>query len=170
MKIIIRQETKKDINIVCEVVRLAFEDVEHSDHDEYNLVNRLRRSNAFVPELSLVAEFDGEIVGHILFTKIKIGEHTALALAPVSVLPKCQGKRIGEKLILEGHKRASDLGFDSIIVLGHQTYYSRFGYTTASKWKIKAPFDVPEECFMAVELVPNGLEYVSGIVEYTKEF
>jgi predicted N-acetyltransferase YhbS len=79
----------------------------------------LRASNAFIPELSIVAETEGKIVGHILLTKIKIRNDStefdslalALALAPVSVLPELQGKGIGRKLILEAHKKAKELGF-----------------------------------------------------------
>jgi predicted N-acetyltransferase YhbS len=170
MNITVRQETEKDIDAVYNVVKLAFECAKHTNGDEHNLVNRLRKSQAFIPELSLVAEYNGEIVGHILFTKIKIGEHTSLALAPVAVIPVYQGKSIGSKLILEGHRVARELGYNSVILVGHENYYPRFGYAPASKWKIKVPFDVPDECFMAVELWPNSLENISGVAEHTKEF
>lgn len=170
MEIKIRQEQEKDWDSVYRVVKAAFEAAEHADGDEQDLVNRLRRSDAFIPELSLVAEWKGGIIGHVLFTKIKIGNHESLALAPVAVLPVYQGQGVGKKLIEAGHRRAKELGFCSIIVVGHPTYYPRFGYTPASKWNISAQFAVPDDCFMALELTKDGLKGVSGRVEHAREF
>ena len=87
MKCRIRQETSGDTSAVFEVVRSAFDHARPSDHDEHHLVERLRKSSAFVPELSLVAESDGRVAGHILFTEIRIADTTQLALAPLSVVP-----------------------------------------------------------------------------------
>lgn len=174
MNLIIRQENEKDYKSSESVVKKAFENEEYSDKSEHNLVSRLRKSDLFVPELSLVAEVDKEIVGHIMFTKliIKSGENTysSLALAPVSILPEYQNKGIGSKLIIEGLKIAKEIGFKSVIVLGHDKYYPRFGFKSASVWGIKAPFDVPDEAFMAVELEDGSLEKSSGKVAYSKEF
>jgi predicted N-acetyltransferase YhbS len=170
LNIFIRQEQEKDIDAVYQVVKTAFETMELASGDEQDLVNRLRESNAFIPELSLVAEQDGKIIGHILFTRMKIGEHVSLALAPVAVLPDCQGQGVGNKLILEGHRIAKELGYRSVIVVGHPRYYPRFGYRPASRWMIAAPFKVPDEAFMAFELADAGLEGVSGEIEYAKEF
>ncbi|MGG7078994.1 GNAT family N-acetyltransferase [Clostridium sardiniense] len=170
MNIIIREENNKDFNEVYDVVRLAFENAEHTDHNEHNLVNKLRDSDAFIKELSLVAENDGKIIGHTMITKIKIGEHISLALAPLAVLPKYHGLGVGKKLVLEGHKIAKELGYSSVVIVGDPNYYSRFGYEPASKWGIKAPFEVPDENFMAVELIENGLRNISGEVIYAKEF
>lgn len=170
MNIVIRQEQGNDIDTIYSVVKSAFEKAEHSDGDEQNLVSCLRNSEAFIPELSLVAELNGEIVGHVLFTKIKIGENVSLALAPVSVIPKYQGKGVGSKLILKGHEIAKSLGFGSVVVLGHPTYYPRLGYVPASKWGIKTLFEVPDDCFMALELIEDSLINVSGVVQYAKEF
>ncbi|KJU72267.1 GNAT family N-acetyltransferase [Clostridium baratii] len=170
MSIIIREENNKDFNEVYEVIRLAFMNAEHTDHNEHNLVNKLRGSEAFVKGLSLVAEDNGKIVGHIILTKVKIGNNESLALAPLAVLPNYQKSGIGSKLIIESHKRAKELGYSSVIVLGHPDYYPRFGYKPASKWEIKAPFEVPDESFMAIELIENGLKDISGTVNYAKEF
>ena len=166
----IRKEEVRDFIDVSNVIEEAFRDAEHTDHNEHNLVRKLRTSSAFNPELSIVA-LDGEkIIGHILFTEIKIGEDTSLALAPLAVLPEYQGKGIGRVLIEEGHKKAKEEGYKSVIVLGHPEYYPKFGYKPATNWGVKAPFDVPNESFMAIELVKEGLVGVSGIVEYAKEF
>ena len=88
--LLIRKEELKDYNDVYNVIKDAFLSAEHSDGNEHDLVNVLRQSKSFIPELSLVAELDGKIVGHILFTKASVGKDTVLALAPLSVLPKFQ--------------------------------------------------------------------------------
>ena len=174
MVINIRREEEKDYAESEFVVNSAFEKDEYSDHREKQLVSKLRLSDAFVPELSLVAEVEDRIVGHIMHTKLIIKnedkEEVSLALAPVSVIPEYQRKGIGSKLINESFKIAKELGFKSMIVLGHADFYPKFGFVPASKWNIKAPFDISDEYFMAVELVPGGLNNVSGCVKYTKEF
>jgi predicted N-acetyltransferase YhbS len=134
----------------------------------------LRNSNAFISELSIVEEYDGKIVGHILLTKITIDDdgkiYDSLALAPVSVKPEFQKKGIGGCLILESHKEAKRFGYKSIILLGHEKYYPRFGYQMTSNFGIKLPFNAPDECCMAIELIEGGLKGVSGTVVYPKEF
>lgn len=170
MRLNLRQEIKEDYKETYEVVKNAFLNAEFTDHNEQNLVNKLRKSNTFIKELSIIAEKDSKIVGHILFTKIKIGDNESLALAPISVLEEYQNKGVGKELILKGHEIAKSLGFKSVIVLGHPTYYKKFGYKNAIHFNIKAPFDVLEDCFMAIELIDGGLKGVSGVVEYPKVF
>jgi len=170
MNLTIRQENKADYKKIYELNLLAFEEKE-----EAVLVDLLRKKDEFIPQLSLVALFNNEIVGHILFTKIKIiddnkNEHESLALAPMAVLPKYQKKGIGGKLINEGFKIATKLNFKSVIVLGHEHYYPKFGFVPTTKWNIKSPFEVPTNVFMGIELVKNSLENVSGTVKYPKEF
>ena len=174
MDIKIRKEESSDIEIVYQLVKEAFMNEEYTDHDEHNLVNRLRESKSFIPELSLVAVINQQIVGYILFTKIKIkneeNEYSSLALAPVSVIPDMQGKGIGKSLIKKGHQIANELGFKSIIVLGHPGYYHRFGYIPASQFGINSPFEVPDNAFMAIALETNNLYLQSGTVIYPEEF
>jgi len=170
----IRQENSYDHTQVFNVIEKAFKEEEYSDNNEQFLVERLRKSDAYIPELSMVAEINGKIVGHILLTKLKIKngmkEFSSLTLAPVSVLPEYQGIGIGAKLILESHKKAKELGHTSVILLGHEKYYPRFGYKHADSFGIKLPFEAPKENCMAIELVEGGLKGVSGMVEYPKEF
>ncbi|NMH73954.1 N-acetyltransferase [Bacillus sp. RO2] len=175
MDIVIRQERQEDYVITEHVVKRAFEQAEYSDQKEHFLVQRLRRSDAFIPELSLVAiDEKKEIVGHILLTRIKIvnqsEENASLALAPVSVTPEYQRKGVGSTLIREALQRASELGYTSIIVLGHKDYYPKFGFKSAGLWDISASFPVPSDSFMALELKEGTLQYVQGTVVYPKEF
>lgn len=170
MNIQIRQEYKDDFKAIDEVNNSAF-----GQDNEAKLVGLLRNTDAFVPELSLVAILDNKIVGHILFTKIKIkdshqNEFDSLALAPLAVRPECQQKGIGAQLIQSGLEKARELNFESVIVLGHEHYYPKFGFAPADQWNIKAPFDVPANVFMGLELIENGLKNVSGTVQYAKEF
>lgn len=174
MNINIRQETEKYYKLSETVVEKAFKNAEHSDHKEQFLVAKLRRSDVFIPELSLVVEIDKKIVGHIMLTKLLIedgkNKYMSLALAPISILPEYQSRGIGSKLINESLRIAKELGFKSVIVIGHEKYYPRFGFKPASIWGIKAPFDIPDEVFMALELEYKSLEGVTGIVVYSKEF
>ncbi len=135
----------------------------------YNLVNALRDSKSFIPQLSLVAICQKKIVGHILFTKATIGEKTVLALAPLSVLPLYQCQGIGQALIAKGHSIAQDLGYEYSIVLGHPQYYPKAGYRPASLYGIKAPFEIPDENFMAIKLIPTATP-VNGILTYDPAF
>jgi len=171
---IIRQENKEDHKIVFNIIKNAFKTEQYSDHKEHFLVERLRNSNAFVPELSRVAVENKQLVGHILLTKIKVAnkfkEFTGLALAPVSVLPEYQKKGIGKKLIIDAHDIARKLGFKFIVLLGHEKYYPRFGYEPADKYNIQFPFDAPKQNCMVLALKKNALDEVNGTIVYPKEF
>ena len=155
----IRKETATDYEAVYSVVKRAFESAEHADGNEQDLVN----------ELSLVAEADGKIVGHIMFTRATVDGKPVLALAPLSVLPEYQRKGIGKALIQEGHKIAKELGYTHAIVLGSEKYYPKSGYSPAEGFGINAPFDVPSENFMACVLNETGAE-IHGTIKYAPEF
>jgi putative acetyltransferase len=167
----IRQETKDDLKAVFELNHLAF-----GQDNEARLVIALRNNLiVFIPELSIVATNNNQIAGHILFTKINIKDENgnlneSLALAPMAVRPEFQKCGIGGQLIRKGLEVAKELGYKSVIVLGHEHYYPKFGFQPADKWNIKAPFDVPPNVFMAIELEKDALKNISGTVMYPKEF
>lgn len=174
MGINIRKEQLKDREEIYNLIKESFKSAENSDGSEQDLVNRLRNSDSYIHDLSLVATCDKTIVGHIMFTKISIENKdlktASLALAPLSVLPKYQRQGIGSKLISEGLSIAKNLGYKSVVVLGSEKYYPRFGFKEAKEFGINPPFDVPSENFMVIDLEPASLKYINGVVKYAKEF
>lgn len=169
MDLIIRRETPADYNTVYQVVKEAFDSAEHSDGNEQDLVVALRKGPSYIPELALVACSDGGIIGHIMFTRVEIGGNPALALAPLAVLPDFQRQGVGSALVREGHRIAAELGFGHSVVLGSAQYYPKFGFAPASRFRIHAPFEVPDENFMAVRLCETA-EPVAGTVRYDQAF
>lgn len=165
----IRQEQPADYDTVYHVIRESFVNAEHSDGNEQDLVVSLRKSRSFIPELSLVAVEDNRIVGHILFTKAFVNQTEVLALAPLSVLPAYQNRGIGLSLIQQGHMIAFGLGYEYSVVLGHVAYYPKAGYVPASRYGIKAPFEVRDENFMAI-CFGKSTDKLNGYIEYNKVF
>lgn len=165
----IRKEKTEDYTSIYTVVKAAFDGAEHTDGKEQDLVMALRKGKSYIPDLALVAEENGKIVGHIMFTKARIGRTDVLALAPLSVLPEYQRKGIGTALIEEGHKIARNLGYGYSVVLGSETYYPRAGYVPADTLGIRPPFEVPRENFMAIKIGKTSPD-VSGTMKYAKEF
>lgn len=166
---LIRKEEPGDREAVYAVVKAAFDSAEQADGKEQDLVNALRKGEAFLPPLSLVAEMDGRIVGHIMFTRAQVGGTPVLALAPLSVLPGYQRTGIGSALIREGHKTAAELGYGYSIVLGSQQYYPKAGYVPADGFGITPSFAVPRENFMACKIRADA-PAIHGVMQYAKEF
>jgi predicted N-acetyltransferase YhbS len=169
MDVLIRPEEKKDYEEIKKLNDLAF-----GQSNEGKMIEHLRDNSKYIPELSLVATIDDDIVGHILFFPVEIKHdseiHTVLSLAPMAVHPDFQKKGIGSKLVIVGLKKAEESGYTSVIVVGHPSYYPRFGFQPASNWNIRLPMDVPDEVFMALELKQDGLKGCHGVVEFPKEY
>ena len=174
MTISVREETTSDAAAITEVIKRAYALIPFSNHREHLMVNRLRASTAYLPKLSLVAEVAGEIVGHILLTKITIrdGERatSSLSLAPLSVVPEFQRRGVGEALLNAAHRRARQLSFRSIVVVGIEGYYQKFGYEPLSLYPIKMPFEVREENCLIMALCAGGLSGIKGLIEYAPEW
>lgn len=170
----IRQEGESDFKEVENLVFKSFENSEHTDGNEHNLVKKLRKSDNFIKELSLVALKDNKIIGHIMSTRLDIKSndktYISLALAPISVHPEFQKMGVGGKLIKETLKIAKDLGYESIFLLGSDLYYPKFGFKKSIEFGINPPFDFPSNNFMAIELTNNTLKDVDGSFIYAKEF
>jgi putative acetyltransferase len=167
--ITIRPEGIQDYPAIQEVNLLAF-----GREVEARLVETLRQSANFIPELSLVAVKTGRVVGHILFSPIVIETHKgavpALALATMAVRPELQNQGIGSQLVRQGLYECQRLGHKVVVVVGHPHYYPRFGFSSARAKGLEVPFDVSDEAFMVLELIPGILEGMSGMVKYPPAF
>jgi putative acetyltransferase len=166
---LVRVERPDDYAAIEVVHQAAFD-----GEGEARLVARLRAMDDFIPGLSLVAVQSDQVVGHILFSLIRIeSEHTsvpALALAPMAVLPAFQNKGIGTVLVKQGLDACRRLQYRIIVVVGHANYYPRFGFVPAREHGIEAPFPVPDEAFMILQLMPGALGGVRGTVRYPPPF
>jgi putative acetyltransferase len=164
--VLIRPETTGDHEAIRQVNRLAF-----GQDEEARLVDALREGGYV--RLSLVAERDGQVVGHILFSELPIiteaGTVPALALAPMAVLPAFQGQGIGSALIRRGLEICRDEGHRIVIVLGHPDYYPRFGFSAKLAESLSSPFG-GGQAWMALDLMPGALAGMVGRVQYPPPF
>ncbi len=163
---LIRAEKENDRDAVHTVNVSAFETPSEADS-----VDALREQAQ--PVVSLVAEDDGEVVGHIMFSPVSLSGSPKLkvmGLAPMAVAPKHQGKGIGSAMVRAGLEQCRNLGFAAVVVLGHPKYYPRFGFLPSSRFGIDSEYDVPEEVFMAMELQPEALSGKTGTVRYHAAF
>ena len=140
---------------------------------EADLVDKLRARGAVT--LSLIAVEAGEVVGHVLFSPVTIGEGSdallALGLGPVAVIPNRQNEGIGSRLIRAGLEECRQAGVPAVVVLGDPRYYTRFGFGPAKRFSIRfMDENVPEEAFMIIELRRGVLENHSGVATYQSEF
>jgi len=165
VQLAIRTETPADVAAVRTVEQLAFE-----RDGEADLADRLRAAGAL--SLSLVATLDDELVGHVAFSPVVVRAASIrmLGLGPVAVRSEYQRCAIGARLIEEGLARARERGIHAVVVLGHPTYYPRFGFVPASRFDLRYPAPVPDDAFMAAELVPGTLARATGPVEYHAAF
>ena len=163
----IREETPSDIEEIWGVNSEAFE-----TEAEANLVTALRNSGCTY--LSLVAETENKVVGHILFTPVELSGNEnklkIMGLAPMAVLSQYQNKGIGSKLVKAGLERCQSLGYDAVVVLGHPNYYPKFGFVPSIKYSIKSEYEVPDDVFMLVELIPGSLKNHKGVIKYHDAF
>ena len=165
---IIRTETHNDYDKIYDLVKTAFETANFSDGDEQDFVVELRESGKYIPELALVAEEDGCLIGHIMLTKltIKNGEkdYHVLLLAPLCVLLEHRCLGVGAQLVGESFKRAREMGYDSVLLAGDPDYYGRFGFSCSEDYGIINTSGVPAQYTLACELVPGALSGKSGTV------
>lgn len=165
--IVIRHEKPEDIPLIYSVHEQAFK-----RDAEARLADKLRQACA--DHLSLVADDNGSIVGHIMFTPVLIKNGKVIqgmGLAPIAVVPSQQRRGIGTLLAQSGLKILQDKGCPFVIVLGHPDYYRRFGFQPASGFNIKSQWEgVPDEAFMILVLDDKALRNVSGIAMFRDEF
>ena len=155
-KIVIRRETDSDVSAITEVTAAAFKTLEISNHTEQFIIAALRAAKALT--LSLVAEADGRVIGHIAFSPVSISDGTRnwYGLGPVSVLPAYQRQGIGKALIQEGLSRLKDVNAQGCCLVGHPDYYRKFGFSNMSGLVHEG---VPQKVFFALSFdghTPQG--------------
>lgn len=162
--IVIRKERDTDINAISEVTVAAFKTLEISNHTEQFIIKALRASGALT--ISLVAENDGQVVGHIAFSPITISDGTRnwYGLGPVSVLPEYHRQGIGKALINEGLSRLKAMNAQGCCLVGHPDYYIKFGFTNIPELVHEG---VPPEVFFAL---PFDRKIPQGKVEFHEGF
>ena len=163
----IRPETPADREAVRGLIETAFERSAEAD-----LVEALRNRSETV---TLVAEESGgRVVGQIVFSPVRVEGHdalTSMGLAPVAVAPERQRSGVGSALVRTGLQACREQGVELVVVLGHPEYYPRFGFRPASTLGLRSEYEVPDEVFMALELVPGALAGVEdAVVRYSEPF
>jgi putative acetyltransferase len=153
---IIRKETRADIEVITEITKLAFENHPYSRNTEQFIIDALRAANALT--ISLVAEIDGKLVGHIAFSPVTFsdGSKNWYGLGPISIRPACQKQGIGTKLVNEGLNLLKDLGAEGCVLVGDPKYYIRFGFKSPNELKHEG---APQENFLALPFcnrIPKG--------------
>ncbi|MEO2049236.1 MAG: N-acetyltransferase [Pirellulales bacterium] len=160
----IRSEIQADFASVRSIHCAAFH-----DDTEANLVEALRFNNHLL--VSLVAMDGTQRVGHVAFSPVRLdGEVLSGAgLAPVAVAPSHQGCGFGQTMVRAGLDACRDIGVPYVVVLGEPAYYQRFGFRPATRWQLENEYGAGDE-FMAIELVPDSLHGISGLVRFGEEF
>ena len=148
----IRVESEEDYDVVRSLNTAAFE-----TSAEAKLVDILRAQAH--PTVSLVTEIDGSVVGHILFSPVTLEGHSDTLVMG-----------IGTALVREGLNQCRQAGVQGVVVLGHPSYYPRFGFKPSSEFGISCEYDVPEDVFMVMELHQNALRGKSGMIRYHAAF
>ena len=162
----VRPEEPADALAIRTVNEAAFESSREAD-----IVEALREKPDGL--VSLVAESEGQVLGHILFSPVSLVGNSGLSLlglGPMAVLPTHQRQGIGSTLVREGLNQCRKMGCSAVVVLGHPEFYPRFGFVPASRYGISCEYDVPEEVFMLSELQPGSLRGARGKIIYNEAF
>ena len=162
----IRPETKQDKTAIQEINQSAFE-----TFAEAKLVDTLREQCHSI--ISLIAEENREVVGHIMFSPVTLRgspDLKIMGLAPMAVFPKYQRQGIGSALVQTGLDECKKHDFGAVVVLGHTNYYHKFGFIPAAQFGIDCEYEVPGDAFMVVELQPNYLSGAKGKIIYHSVF
>ena len=165
----IRKEKQSDIEAISDITKAAFENHPYSNNTtEQFIINALRSANALT--VSLVAEIDGQVVGHIAFSPVTFsdGSENWYGLGPISVLPDYQKQGIGKRLINEGIDLLKDLDAQGCILVGYPNFYERFGFRSPDSLKYEG---VPQENLLALSLcdkVPTGIVHFHSAFSATK--
>ncbi len=155
-RIVIRPERDADVGAIEDVTVSAFKTLEISRHTEQFIIEALRAANVLT--VSLVAESDGRVIGHIAFSPVTISDGTKnwYGLGPLSVLPEYQRQGLGKALIEEGLSRLKGMNAQGCCLVGHPDYYRKFGFKNVSGLVLEG---VPQEVFFGLSFdghIPQG--------------
>jgi putative acetyltransferase len=159
----IRDEQPRDIGAVRDVNREAF-----GQDLEGRIVDALRANGAAA--VSLAAIDGGVIVGHIIFSPLSVGALLGVGLGPMAVVPNRQRQGIGSRLVEAGIERLRHIGCPFVVVIGHPSFYPRFGFEPAAAYGLTCEWDVPAEAFMVNILNPEVRDRLRGVAQYRAEF
>ncbi len=159
----IREEHPGDVAAIRDVNKRAF-----GQDQEGNIVDALRSHGAAL--LSLVATLRGQVVGHIMYSSLSVGNIQGAALGPMAVRPEHQRQGIGSQLIEAGNRKLKEAASPFIVVVGHADYYPRFGFRPASTYGMTCEWDVPDNVFMVLVLDPGKMQGIAGLAKYRHEF
>jgi len=154
---IIRNEIESDYEAISDATKAAFGNHPYSNNTEHLIINALRAANALT--VSLVAERDGELVGHIAFSPVTFsdGSENWYGLGPISVLPDYQKQGIGTRLVNEGLSLLKAMRADGCVLVGDPDYYKRFAFSSPDGLRYEG---VPQENFLALSFcnrIPTGI-------------
>ncbi len=171
MSITIRPERESDFDAIHDLVKEAFAAIPESAGDEADFIAEMRAHPGYIPELALVAERRGELVGYVMLTETRVegpdGGSPVLLLAPLCVSPKRQSRGVGAALMHAAFRRAEELGYDAVFLAGNPRYYRRFGFKPTVKFGIGHTMPVADKYILALELVPGALTSRKGIIILT---
>lgn len=166
---LIRPERSGDFQTIHTLVESAFQTAEVSDGDEQDYVEQLRRGPAYIPELALVAERSGELIGHIMLTRTCVVDEprriAALLLSPLAVLFEHRCQRVGSALVEEALRRAAAMGHTAVFLVGDPAYYGRFGFRPSADYGIRHSGRIAESYVMALELSDGALAEMRGTID-----
>jgi predicted N-acetyltransferase YhbS len=167
----VRQEKPSDFQDIYDLVKVGFQTAEVSNGNEQDYVIKLRASGNYIPELALVAEESGKLIGYIMLTKTYVSRSNskfeALLLAPLCIALEQRNLGIGSKLVVEGLKLTKNLGYTTVFVVGNPLFYSRFGFQSSVHFGIKHVPMIPDQFVMVNELSMGVLTDVVGTVTFT---
>jgi putative acetyltransferase len=159
----IRDERPADVRSIRQVNRRAF-----GRDQEANIVDALRSNGATL--LSMIAVVEDDVVGHVMYSPVAIGEMTGAGLGPMAVVPERQRQGIGSNLVTISLQRLRSAACPFVAVVGHPRFYPRFGFKPASSYGISSEWSVPDEVFMILVLDPLEMQTVRGLARYRPEF
>ena len=167
---LIRPERPSDFPAIHDLVATAFATAQVSNGDEQNFVDRLRAGADYIPDLALVAEDEGGLIGHVMLTRTFVataaGSRSLLLLAPLCVLRQRRRRGVGAQLVGEALRQARERGHEAVVLVGNPAYYARFGFRPSTAFGIANQNGIPSEFVMALELVRGALAGAAGAIRF----